>query len=424
MISGIVYLLVFMNIYRDYLSAEWGYAGLTYRPLNLLEYSFVLLSVSFVSIYMPERILSPSGIVVWVLYIFIHIPTTAITLMISERESWNYMPSLAAMSVVMAVAGRLASHNGERMNGSLLPDKRFIVVLLGVFILFSMILYYKFRDILSFSNIEDVYFQRFVASEHGGGSIDYIRTHYANVVLSLLLVTGLCKTGVRYLIWFGLFAAVLTYMIDAGKLTLMTPVIIVGFYSAARLTRRRTYFYTFSFVGLMTMASLLITRLSVAKAFADLLLFRSIAIPAQTFAQYSDLFAARGYTYWSNVRGINLLVPPPAGYTSDPYWPSLGLIVGASFNGFASQQNSNANLFVGEGVAAAGTFGVFVIGFVLIACLQLLDRASERWNRDFAMLCTVPLALSLSNVHLSTLLLSFGGLALWVILRFYRFKSV
>lgn len=420
LVAGIVYLALFLAVYRTYLSVEWGYTGLLYRPLGAGELVFVVAAVGLVSMAMPEKVVTPSSIIVWMLYAFVLVPTMAITFMTGERSSFAYIPSLAAMALVLAIGGIMADKNAVMAVGLQKPDLRFVTMLCGAFLLCSLALYYQFGDILSFSAVDDVYFQRFAASEIGGGPIGYVRTHYSNVVTALLLAAGLSRRAFQPLILLGIAASILTYMIDAGKLALIIPVIVLAFFAVIRLTSGKTYILTIGIAGLTGLSSLLVTQLSPVKIVADLLLFRSIAIPAQTFAQYADLFAARGHTYWSNVRIINLFVPPPASFSADPYWPVLGQIVGAEYYGFGSRMNANANLFVGEGVAAAGAIGVLVLGAIFVFLLATMDRAAQRWDAKFAVLATLPLALSLTNVHLSTLILSFGGFALWCVFRFYK----
>ena len=152
---------------------------------------------------------------------------------------------------------------------------------------------------------------------------------------------------------------------------------------------------------------------------ATLLVFRTIALPGLTFSQYHDLFANDGFTWWSHIKGLNLLIPAPSSYEMDAAWPNLGYLVGERLYGNI-ELDANANLFSGDGVAAAGPFGVIVIGLIFAVWLNWLDRASRGWNRSYAMLVILPVALSLTNGHFFTTLLSFGGL-FWM-LTFYLYK--
>jgi hypothetical protein len=116
-----------------------------------------------------------------------------------------------------------------------------------------------------------------------------------------------------------------------------------------------------------------------------------------------------GFTFWSHVRGLDLVVPVPASFVGDPAWPALGRVMGDRVYGSADV-NANANLFSGDGVAAAGAVGVMVMGILFTAWIVMIDRVSARWDRRFALLVIVPVALSLTNGHFFTTLMSFGGL--------------
>lgn len=425
LVASLAYLLLFFLTYQSYLSVEWGYTGLLYRAMTNGEWAFVIAAVSVTALMLPPRLASPSAIIIWMLCIFVQVPTLLITFMIGERPSADYMPALGAMTAIVCLASFLSSRNSHLIRDEdPTPDPKFIVISTMVFGAASVILYYQFSEILSFSALDDVYYQRFVASEIGGGLIGYLRTHYAYVFSPVMIAIGLSKRGYRFLVPVGIIGSILTYMIDASKIVLIVPIVVIAFHIIGSYRNYRTYVFTGGIAFLTAICSVLTSQLSIIKILADLVLLRSIAIPAQTFAQYADLFSMRGYTWWSNVRGINLFVPPPSAYASDPRWPVLGQIVGAEFYGFDSRMNANANLFVGEGVAAGGAVGVLVIGLFFVAWIQALDRAARGWNRHFVVLISVSMGLALTNTHLSTLLLSFGGFLWLIVLAFYKPKSV
>ena len=103
------------------------------------------------------------------------------------------------------------------------------------------------------------------------------------------------------------------------------------------------------------------------------------------------------------------MVAQPAAYLTDPSWPNLGYMVGDRVYG-NSAVNANANLFAWDGLASAGALGVLVIGVIAAAWLRMFDLMSRSVNKEFVILVTLPLAMTLSNGSLFTVLLSFGGL--------------
>jgi len=152
------------------------------------------------------------------------------------------------------------------------------------------------------------------------------------------------------------------------------------------------------------------------------LVFRTLALPGLTFSQYSDVFSNHGFTLWSHVRGINIFIAPPDFFADHASWPGLGYIVGDIVYKNI-ENNVNANLFSSDGLAAAGSVGVLVIGIIFIVWLMLLDNITHAWDRIFVILVTLPLALSLTNGPFFTMMWSFGGI-LWLgVFYFFKFTS-
>jgi hypothetical protein len=416
--SGLAYFFTFMFVYYVYISPTWGYTGLYYRPLSLLEWMFDILLVTVVSALLPSRIDKASTLVIWLLYAFVFIPTVSITFMIGINSSGFYITALLALGVAIAACSIMSSNSPMPARLTIEPSPLLVYFLvfgnIGIFI----ILLYAFNGILSFSGIEDVYAQRSAASEAAGGIIDYGRTYFTYVFCPGVIALGLSNRKYRWMIFLGLAGYVLSYMIEASKIALVTPIIMLAFAIMQRIRAIRTSLFTGMLALGSGIASLFTDYSSLVRFFVDVLLLRSIAIPGQTFSQYYDLFSAKGYTYWSNTKIINLVVPPPAAFRADPAWPVLGRIVGMEFYGNSTDLNANANLFAGEGLAAAGPIGVVAIGLVLAYWLRLIDRYSREWSPAFTMAIMVPIGLGLTNAHLTTFLLSFGGLFWLIAFRF------
>lgn len=421
MLFLLLYGMLFYFVYRDYVSIEWGYTGLYFRPFNSGEILALTILIAIQGWNMPQFINSPSSIMLWMLTVTVHVPTLIITPMIGERDPSSYYPELFAMSAIMLIASLLDGNSNNKDNATELPEERFFHFFLFVFIIFTAVLYNQYREIMTFSSIEDVYFQRFAASDLAASSLmGYVRTYYLYVLSPFLFSCGFIKSKYWQLSVIGFSGFIVSYYIDASKISFVIPLIIIAFATLLKFTSKRTWLLNAGMAVLTGLSGLLAIFFPGLKLFADLVLFRSIAIPAQTFAQYADVFDARGYTWWSHVRGISSIVAPPENLSHDPDWPSLGLIVGADFHTAESRTNLNANLFVGEGIAAAGPLGVIVIGLALIAYLRLLNAAAKRWDQNFVIFASAPLALGLTNTHLSTLLLSFGGIFWLALFHFLR----
>lgn len=212
------------------------------------------------------------------------------------------------------------------------------------------------------------------------------------------------------------------YMITAQRTVILLPVVIIAMHFLLR--GRRWFFRSSAFALLFLSACVAASAFYyeeslVASFLSQFLVFRTLGLPGLTFSQYFDLFSVDGFTWWSHVRGLDFLVTVPWSFASDPLWPGLGYIIGDRvYDNVAN--NANANLFSGDGVAAAGAFGVLVIGMVLAGWLALLDRATRGWDRRFVILVMVPLGLSLTNGHFFTTMLSFGGLFWLLVFHYYK----
>lgn len=415
-LAGLLYIGLFLHIYRTYISQVWGYTGLYYSELSTWEIAFVFVSTAVVSFCIPTNLNKPSSIIIWLLYAFVFIPTIAITFMIGGNPSEFYVSSLLALAGAIALCSLLTSGN-EPTSVEKGPGDSFVQFMIGGFCIMAITLFITFRNILSFASIDDIYVQRFAAAEIGNGLVGYFRTYFSYVFSPTLIAIGLVSRR-RSLVLAGVAGYILSYAIDAAKIALVIPATIFIFVGARFLRITSTSIYTFGIAVFAGVTSLFTEYSAAVRYFVDVLLLRTITIPGQTFSQYYDLFEERGYTYWSNTRFIDLVVPPPVAFRSDPFWPVLGQIVGAEYYGADSRMNANANLFAGEGVAAGGPLGVIVIALLLAGWLRMMDRYSQDWNRTFVITIVIPVGMALTNIHLTTLLLSFGGLFWLVAFRF------
>lgn len=421
LVLGLIYTIMFRQVYWSYISLEWGYTGLIYRDLGFFELTFIYCSVAVVSWFVPVRIDRPSSVIIWFLYAIVYVPTMSITMMIGTLPARVYVPELVALSIGMIIICRTAAYvQKEAGPQEAQPGVMFVRLVLAAFLSVSIFIFFYFRDIMSFASIDDVYVQRFVAADMTGGVTGYIRAYYGSLILPMMIGMGICNRSRWGLAVLGALGFVMSYMVDASKVSLVIPLIMVISGIAFRYQGLRVYHLTAGLTIVCLISAALTSSTRLVRFVADLVLLRTISIPAQTFAQYFDVFYQKGYTWWSNVTGLNLVLPVPAAFRSDQFWPVLGQIVGAEYYGFASRVNLNANPFVGEGVAAAGWIGVIVISVAISVFLYALDRLSAGWDRLLVLVLMVPIGLTLTNVHLSTFLVSFGGLAWLVLFRFYK----
>lgn len=426
-----LYALAIHMAHRYYLYPIWDYYGFTYYAPGPAETGLILtLLVSCASV-VPVAMERPSSIVVVLLYIVVYVPTVVLTPCLNSTALDQYGASLVLLAIGFAgasIASRAARGSVDKLPGVSRSEIRLgpgDAVLTNSFVIAwlvsGVVLIATYYPVMSLAiGIEETYEQRALGTSTGL-LLGYVQTYYSTVLSPALLALGLIRR--KYLlILAGVIGCVVTYMIAAQRTVILLPVAMIALYLA--VTRRSAAMRSTSML-LMFLAVLvgLITAYAddnlIVSLLAMFLVNRTLAQPGLTFSQYLDLFGSQGFTWWSHVRGLDLFVAPPPGFQIDEFWPNLGRIIGERVYDNPNL-NANANLFSGDGVAAAGALGVIAIAIVFAAWLVALDRASKQWDQRFAVLVMAPVGLALTNAHFFTTMLSFGGLFWTLLFVLYR----
>lgn len=423
LIVGATYIYAFSILvsYQLYLHPLWGYFGFIYSEPNIYDYAFAIFLLALASMALPSSFARPSTVVLLFMYAIVFVPTVVVTLCLKSDTlavHWKILLSLTLAMVASSLVSRLQISTASRPAGD--PSTTFINSLILLWALIAILNIAVYHSVMGFAGIETAYEQR-----EAGASKNAL-TAYSQTLFSTLINPTIFSLGLIYRkkkwVWIGIAGSLLIYSISAQKTILLLPIITYVFYRFLCLknTQRITPAVPLMLLsGLTLIASATYEHNDAAWLFAAMFVFRTIAVPGLTYSQYHEFFSTNGYTFWSHVKGISSLVPTPSTYINDPLWPGLGYMIG-EFSYKRSDLNANANLFSGDGVAAAGWIGVALIGILFSAWIKALDAIAEKWNPKFTALALMPLAISLTNGHFFTNLLSFGGLAWLLILFFYK----
>ena len=420
-ISSFIFSIVFFYSYTDYLFTEWEYYGFTYYSGSLYSYIILSLLILSTSFYIPVNFDTPASAILIILYIIVYIPTIIISAYIINDGIYYYLNSLICLTIVFITASIKTSDFKYNTNEKTRVPDNLISIFLFIWIFISLSLLLFFESIIDFVSLLDVYEQRSNSATQNI-FIGYAQTYYFNVINPFLLTVGLIKNK-KILIIISILGFALAYGISALRGVFFMPFIMYFLYLA--LKSKNSIYITTSFI--LNILSILIfisvyfyKDSSSANILAVYLVFRTFGIPGVSFSQYYNLFSQGAYTYWSHVKGISYVIPAPKAFSDDPSWPDLGVLVGKYLYG-SDANNANANLFTGDGVAAAGSLGVLVIGALLTIWLFYLNKLSRSFGKIFSVMISLPLGLVLSNGNFFTTLLSFGGL-LWLYI-FYKYNE-
>ena len=407
-----------------YLNPVWDYYGFTIRPLGPTELAMIFALVTLGGLAMPESIQRPSSIILLLLYIIVYIPTIVFSLSIDSNGTARYAPSLFMLSIGFCsacLATRLLGKRGSVRTFH--PNDLFCRLLLAAWLTFGAALIGTYWSIMTFSGLDDIYEQR-AAGTSSNLWMGYIQTYFGNILSPALISIGLVRRQI-YPVAAGVVGCLIIYMINAQRTIFLLPIAIFGLYFILKANNPIFRSTAFSLIALLPILIIPSTfyESDLTSGFVSLfIVFRTLSLPGLTFSQYFDTFDTDGYTFWSHIKGFDLIAPAPAAFSGHSAWPNLGYIIGDRIYGNI-ENNVNANLFSGDGAAAAGAFGVLVIGLVLAAWLVLFDKVSRGWDATFAALVALPMGLALTNGHFFTTMLSFGGLFWLLIFHFYKPSS-
>jgi len=405
--------------YVRYLNPVWEYFGFTYRPVDGPESVLAVLLVLIGASVAPTTLSGASSIILLSLFVIVYVPTVIVTMCLDSPHSSAHLSLLAALVVAYVMASAMCwrkAVRGHRPGG--LPNHRFRAALLAGWLLMCGLLVAVYGDVMALVSWYDVYEQR-AAGASKNALLAYTQTYFSTVFSPALIALGLTQrraimTGI------GILGCVVMYMITAQKTVILLPFLMIGVWIMVESRRELFRSSGTAIILLATVVAFSVTQYDqnvVASGLAVFLVQRTIAIPGLALSNYYEVFSHFGYTGWAHVKGIGLLVTPTETFVVDPLWPGLGYIVGQRLSGDATH-NMNANLFAGDGVAAAGALGIVVMGLVLGAFLRAVDATSYRWDRRFVVLVMTPIAIALTNGHLSTVLISFGGLFWLLVFRY------
>jgi hypothetical protein len=399
----------------EYASINWAEYGYSYGGIDRLEGLLVLAGLGLWSLVVPRTLHSPSATILILAYVGVCIPGLVVPLGLERVAQGAFLATGLWLVVSFTACCAIVAVMQPESSGA---SRRFTPVFLPVLLLASIAcaawLVAEYRSVMTLVSLEAIYEQR-AAGAATSRAIGYAQTYVGYVFAPALIAFGLTRRN-YLLVALGFAGGILLYSITAEKNAFSFPFLICAV--AFLLTRRSSFFRSTTFIAL-ALSSVLLPAVAlsstnlVAGFFAWYIGVRSLLTPGLFIAQYTEFFGSRGHTWWSHVTGIGSVVPRPPGLADDR-WPSLGHIVGEQHIG-KTDLNANANFVASDGIAAFGDLGVVIVFALLAVFLVLLDRAAEGVDRKFAVLIALPIGLTLTNVSLFTVLLSFGGL-FWLLL--------
>lgn len=406
---------LFHVAYVTYLAPTWGYLGFALEPYTVRD-AVVTYALALVPAFLvPLRTNRRSIVVFFVLYSLFYVPSEFCLLF--AHGTWAGAPSiqyaLAAGFGFVALSMRLPTISLR------MPPLRwgtFVGVLVALCAASAALALSGGVSNLSFASFFDASAARRAKEEASGifslFGAGYVFAWVTYVVGPLLILVGLSRRRIG-LFGVGLAAELLIYAATAAKFALLTPMFVVAAWFFCRKDGgRRTVKYIYWASGALFTTLLagnaalgLPNRIEGVLTFFVMRYFGYQGLSTVLYARFAE---AKGYTYWSHVKGV-------ATYIRYPFDQALPWAV-ADFSLDFPGTSAPGHPWAQDGLIAAGLVGVLVISVVIALVFWATDTLTARARPDIVVPLMLIQGILLSESSLFTQLLSNGWLAFCVLL--------
>ena len=409
-ICSLVYIVIYDMAFSDFVFKLFHYMGIDYIPMPATTYMvWAVISVFPILFYKGVKVLSSFFTIF--LYIMVYIPFIhAIFTMWGIDTFTKYTYSLL-MAFLFSLYFSIGTKNTIFKNIIITPQipfkwiEFFTIVLTAVLVISNL---GSMHLVNVFTQSDLMYELRAQNAEEAAGEasiLAYIKGSLFGAFYPFLLINYLGEK--KWLKTILITAAYfLLFMIDMQKLTFFMPFALIALClfikrqgEAFSMRLHSTVMYLFSVASI---AILNIKDEVIQLGAGFIIILRTTAVAGWLTQYYLRFFSVNDnpYTLYSHINIINLLTE------YYPYASSLGETVAYG------SQNANANFLLTDGVAAAGIFGLLLIGLVFYFLLHILNSISYRYRLSDLLVIFLPTLSYVMNTSLFTTLLSNGLLIL------------
>lgn len=389
--------------------------------INRLEYLWLILVAIFCTHLIPKKIDLPSD---WFLIIFnVFLLTPGLTLGVASADlSFSkkliVLPALIVTILIIARAKKFGIK--KQLNSEVNKIRKTILYAsFSIWVAFFSLLVIRYYGSMQFASLDMIYEQRELTGDVRG-LWGYLQLYFTYVFSTLLVAYGLSTKQWRYF-FIGSAGYLVMYLITAEKSLFLFPSFFLAIYFILNneINPRKFVAIAVTFFSCIIFGVIFLADRVAFFDWAGFYLFtRLIATPSQFILDYYDFFSTNGYTFFSQIRGFDLLIDAPVVYASNPKWPQLGWIVGAGMHGVES--NSNATFIASDGASSLGAFGMILMASLLCIYLVVINRLCWKFPKPFWSVIFAQQAFVLVSGSLFSLMLSFGGFLYLVLFILYR----
>jgi hypothetical protein len=446
--STLLYILINIYNYYYYLTPVWGYQGFpefnSDRSMGPLI-SAGLSCIIFSAIY-PRQITFYSRFVVWFLFFFVFVPSVIIVAMQGFPADAGYF-LIACLTVSLYLIAfipeglanakwrhaacyknTLISIHNTLTSATRGFNSKFEFNLIIVFILFSAALLVFYANVIAVVAITDVYDQRDIVSEYSPNKTlaAYSLQWLIRVIAPLMIAIGIIHRR-RFIKYLGFFGLLIGFFVTGSKfIVFLIPLMYAVHYFVLRKDKIVAEDIGKLLAGIMAAMLLLIEIYGEeVEGLVGLVLSqvvkRAFSINGMTLGSYYDFFVnnPNPFTFYSHLGPVSWLIDYPYGEFG------IGQVVGHFQVGLYTYDMS-AGFWSTDGIAAAGYFGLVLIGLILGVILAIFNRWSANTNLSLLCLSSLGCVWMLADTSVFRVLLSGGWPLHFLLVYFYgrRLQSI
>ena len=411
---AILYALFYDFMYKNVVYYFFSYmTGLDYEEMSIP--SFILwLIISILPMAFHHRIEKVTTFICLFMYLFIYIPFVHglfTSYGISNTMLYSYCGVLCMLFVVYFCIGK---YHIALKDIDFKPSIPFVYIewcALLITILFIAVRGSSMHFVNIFTQLDILYELR-EENAAGIGSMGFIvylqgslfGAFYPFLLICYLNQKAYSKTALVLLGYFLLF------MVDMQKITFLMPFALIGLYYLIKVKEKSICerLHSYIIIGISVLSFLLYflqeNGNELLFTLLAILLLRTVCVAGWLTQMYYHFFQENPYTYYSHINVINAIT------NAYPYDRPLGRAVAYG------TQNANANMFLTDGMAAAGLPGILIIGIVFLMVLLTINSISYKYKNTDLFVIILPALSFLLNISLFTAFLSEGLILLLLLL--------
>jgi hypothetical protein len=400
---------LFQLVYLHWLYPVFGYYGFDNAEPSRIYVLCAWILSAIPCLWMPIRLVRPSQLIYWVLYLVVFVPSMFVPLYMGLEDAKAILVLMLTLFAGLAIIGSIYLYPVVHLSYQGLPWSVFKILL--AILSFGLILWVVviFRGHVNFVSFWDVYDLRSAADDLMAGSL----VHYSIMWLSAVIGPFFLSWGLHYrrplAFLGGVCTELLVYTCTGAKAAVFSIVMVGLFYLTLR--RGATLFgLKVTWGCVLLFLALYLVRSVDEGVFSwalSIVLMRTFGNSGLMTGWYSDFFQRNPLTHYSHITGVSWLLPYP-------YVNPLGIEVGSHYSGDPTL-DANAHFWATDGLAAWGLTGILFVSVLCGVVFVVLDSAAARHDVRMSALLVSFVAINLANVSLFTTLLS-GGLGLLILI--------